>query len=68
MFKILTPGTSTGVKTGIVCSSLQKNAHDKIIEDMGIQSKYDTKIENCNYIANELLKINRLTMNPEYKP
>lgn len=68
VFKILTPGISTGVKTGIVCSSLQKSAQDKIIEDMGLQSKYNTKIENCNYIANELLKINRLTMYPEYKP
>ena len=67
-FKILTPGSSSAIKTGIVCSSLQKSAHNKIIEEMGIPSIYDSKIENCNYIALELLKMNRISLNPEWKP
>lgn len=68
VFKVLTPGNSIGVKTGIVCSSLNKQDMRSVIERMGIPYVYDTKIENCNYIARELLKMKRISINPEYKP
>ena len=68
IFKILAAGVSVGKRTGINCNSLQKKEHSNILENMSISNKYDTKVDSCNAIALELLKINRLTLYPEYKP
>jgi hypothetical protein len=69
VFKLLTAGSSVGKKTGIVCSSLQKKSHDDILNQMGIrQNLSDTKENSCIFIAQELLKINRISIIPEYKP
>jgi hypothetical protein len=67
-FKLLTAGSSVGVKTGIVCTSLQKQAQDNILKELGVNKIYDTKAENCQQIAIQLFKLNRLTIYPEYKP
>jgi len=68
IFKILAAGSSVGKRTGINCNSLQKKEHSDILEKLSVTDKYDTKVDNCNAIALELLKINRLTLYPEYKP
>jgi|694.fasta_scaffold00446_18 hypothetical protein len=68
VFKLLTAGASKSAKTGIVCTSLQKPVHDTIMQQMGVQNMSDTKDNNCVYIAEELLKMNRMTLIPEYKP
>jgi len=69
VFKLLTAGSSAGLKTGIVCTSLQKGAQDTILRQIGIPNDSNaTKVDTCNYIASELLKINRMTLYPEYKP
>jgi hypothetical protein len=69
VFKLLTPGEAYGKKTGIVCTSLHKPQHMKIMEDlkMSITGKY-TKEGNCNNIANYLYKSNRISLNPSWKP
>lgn len=69
VFKLLTPGEAYGKKTGIVCTSLHKPQHMKIMEDLKISivGKY-TKEGNCNNIANYLYKMNRITLNPSWKP
>ncbi len=67
-FKILTPGTSAGLKTGMVCTSLQKPTQDKILNDLGSTNKPKTKVEYCHSIALQLLRMNRLTIYPEWKP
>ena len=67
-FKLLTAGSSIGVKTGIVCTSLQKQEQEKILNDLGNMSKFDTKAEYCHQIAKTLKTLNRLTLYPEYKP
>ena len=68
VFKLLTPGAGKSAKTGIVCTSLQKPMHDTIMQQLGIPAMNATKIDNCIYIAEELLKMNRMTLYPEYKP
>lgn len=68
VFKLLTAGVIYGKKTGIVCSSLQKNEHNKILTDLGIIDTKNTKTSYCNKIAVELAKRNRLSILPEYKP
>jgi len=68
VFKLLTPGIIYGKKTGIVCNSLQKNEHNKIFTDLGLEDIKNTKQSYCNKIAIELAKRNRLTLLPEYKP
>jgi hypothetical protein len=68
VFKLLTPGVIYGKKTGIVCTSLQKNEHNKILTDLGIEDIKNTKTSYCNKIAIELAKRNRLSILPEYKP
>lgn len=67
-FKILRSGESVGKRTGIVCTSISLGEYPKILEKIGIKDKYKTKIDNCMIIAKELLKINRLTLFPLYKP
>lgn len=68
VFKLLTPGVIYGKKTGIVCTSLQKNEHNKILTDLGVEDLKNTKTSYCNKIAVELAKKNRLSILPEYKP
>ena len=68
IFKILAAGVSVGKRTGINCTSLQKKEHSNILENIGSSNKYDTKVDSCNAIALELLKIKRITLYPEYKP
>jgi hypothetical protein len=68
VFKLLTAGAGKSAKTGIVCTSLQKPMHDTIMHQMGVQVVSDTKEGNCTYIAEELLKMNRMSLLPEYKP
>jgi hypothetical protein len=68
VFKLLTAGAGKSAKTGIVCTSLQKPMHDTIMQQLGIPVINETKIDNCIYIAEELLKMNRMTLYPEYKP
>jgi len=67
VFKLLTPGIIYGKKTGIVCTSLQKKDHSQIFNDLGIIEGKHTKISYCITIANELMKIGRLLLLPEYK-
>jgi hypothetical protein len=68
VFKIFTPGHSVGKKTGIDCTSVKKNDHIKIIEDLGNMYKDGTKIQNCITIANELMEKGRMTLLPSYIP
>jgi len=68
LFKILTAGVAYGKKTGIVCTSLHKPQHIKILSDLGIPNNKLTKEKYCITIANELYKINRITLNPPWKP
>ena len=67
VFKLLTAGIIYGKKTGIVCTSLQKKDHSQIFNDLGIKEGKHTKISYCITIANELMKIGRLLLLPEYK-
>jgi hypothetical protein len=68
IFKILTPGEAFGKKTGIVCTSLHKPQHQKIMNDLKIPIGKYTKENNCLIIANELYKLNRMTLYPSWKP
>lgn len=68
VFKILTAGSSVGTKTGIVCSSLQKQAQDAILRELGFNQTFTTKAEYCHNIALQLYGMKRLTLYPEYKP
>ena len=68
VFKLLTTGVIYGKKTGIVCTSLKKPEHVKIFNQLNIKDEKNTKFSYCNTIAIELLKLNRLTLLPEYKP
>jgi hypothetical protein len=68
VFKLLTQGVIYGKKTGIVCTSLKKKEHGKIMEELSLEDKGNTKDEYCNKIAIELYKINRMTILPIYKP
>ena len=58
LFKILTAGVAYGKKTGIVCTSLHKPQHIKMLSDLGIPNNKLTKEKYCITIANELYKIN----------
>ena len=70
VFKILTPGEAFGKKTGIVCTSLHKPQHQKIMEDLklSMSDAKSTKENNCNAIAVHLYKTNRISLNPNWKP
>ena len=68
VFKILTPGEAFGKKTGIVCTSLHKPQHQKIMNDLKIPPGKYTKENNCLIIATELYKLNRMTLYPQWKP
>jgi hypothetical protein len=67
-FKLLTPGEAYGKKTGIVCTSLHKPQHRQIINDLNMSDGKFTKDNYCHNIATELYKINRISLNPEWKP
>jgi hypothetical protein len=67
-FKLLTAGSSIGVKTGIVCTSLQKQEQDTILKELGVNQTFETKAEYCYQIAFNLMQKKRLTLFPEYKP
>ena len=67
IFKILTAGPSTGAKTGIECSSLQKRTQEEILKQLGSQV-FENKIKNCNEIAVNLIRLKRATLYPVYKP
>ena len=70
-FKLLTTDVVYGKKTGIVCSYLKKGDHLSIMKQLNLNvntSEKNTKFTFCNKIAIELLKINRLTILPDYKP
>ena len=68
IFKILSPGSGNGKKTGMNCLSLKKNEHANILKQLRVEDKNNTKIKYCNIISIELLKINRILLLPEYKP
>jgi len=70
VFKLLTPGIISADKTGMVCTSFKKDMHEKILNDLGINNKSEklNKYIYCNRIANELYKIKRILILPEYKP
>ena len=68
IFKILSPGSSVGKKTGINCTSLKKNEHVNIYEQLHLTNIKNTKFTYCHNIALELLNINRLLLYPIYKP
>ena len=68
VFKLLIPGPSKGAKTGIVCSSIQKNVQDNVLQQLGTTEKFTNKNENCHQIALQLIKNERITFYPEYKP
>ena len=67
-FKLFTPGEAYGKKTGIVCTSLHKPQHRQIITDLNMTDGKFTKDNYCHNIATELYKINRISLNPEWKP
>ena len=67
IFKILTAGPSTGAKTGIECSSLQKGTQEQILKQLGSQI-FENKNANCREIAVNLIRSKRATLYPEYKP
>ena len=68
IFKILTPGSAIGKKTGIACVSLKKNEHANIFKQLHIEDKHNTKNTYCKNIAIQLLNIQRILLYPEYKP
>ena len=68
VFKLFTIGESAGKKTGIDCTSLKKNEHTNIFQELGIPDIDGTKLQNCTVIANELLAKDRITLLPLYKP
>ena len=67
VFKILTSGSSTGNKTGIVCTSLNKKIQEDILKVLGNDNISD-KVSNCKNIALDLYIKKRITIYPEYKP
>lgn len=68
VFKLLTSGVIYGKKTGIVCTSLKKKEHKKIIDELKLLDEKNTKDTYCNKIAIALYKVNRLSLLPVYKP
>lgn len=68
LFKIITPGEAYGKKTGIVCSYLHKPQHKKLMESLSIPDGKYTKEGYCMTIAEELYKIDRITLYPQWKP
>ena len=67
-FKLFTPGETHGKKTGIVCTSLHKPQHRTIITKLNMPDGKFTKDNYCLNIAAELYRINRISLNPEWKP
>jgi hypothetical protein len=67
-FKLFTPGEAYGKKTGIVCTSLHKPQHRQIINNLKMTDGKFTKENYCLNIAAELYRINRISLNPEWKP
>ena len=67
-FKLFTPGETHGKKTGIVCTSLHKPQHRTIITALNMPDGKFTKDNYCLNIAAELYRINRISLNPEWKP
>jgi len=68
VFKILRPGVGAGIKTGMVCSSIEKEEQEVILATLGNKNKYENKKQYCHQIASQLVKLNRISINPEYKP
>jgi hypothetical protein len=68
VFKVLTSGSSIGIKTGMVCTSLTKSMQDKVMEELGMDNKVSTKSDNCHQIAMRMYATGRISTNPEYKP
>lgn len=68
IFKLFTIGEAAGKKTGIDCTSLKKNEHTDIFNELNIRDIDGTKQQNCVVIANELMLKDRLTLLPYYKP
>jgi len=68
VLKILTTGTMTGEKTGMVCQSFKKNQHSKMFKELGLKDEKNNKESYCYKIATELYKKNRIILLPEYKP
>ena len=68
VFKLFTIGISSGIKKGIVCTSLKKPNHIEIFKQLNIKEDNIKKTSYCNKIAIELMKIKRMTLIPEYKP
>ena len=68
LFKIITPGEAYGKKTGIVCSYLHKPQHKKLMETLSLPDGKYTKDGYCMTIAEELYKINRISLYPSWKP
>jgi len=68
LFKIITPGEAYGKKTGIVCSYLHKPQHKKLMESLSLPDGKYTKESYCMTIAEELYKINRISLFPSWKP
>ena len=68
VFKILTAGNAVGKKTGIVCTSLHKPQHEKLFDELELKKGKFTKNQYCSNIAAHLYKINRISLNPSWKP
>lgn len=68
VFKVITTGSSIGVKTGMVCTSLAKSMQDKVMEELGMNNKVSTKADNCHQISIKMYELGRISINPEYKP
>jgi len=68
VFKILSTGTMTGEKTGMVCQSFKKTDHSKMFKELGLVDNKNNKESYCYKIATELYKKNRIILLPEYKP
>ena len=70
-FKIINNTRGDVKNTGIVCNTLLKPSLDIIISDYNINftgKKKKTKPEICKFIAQNMLKVNRLILYPLYKP
>ena len=52
----------------MVCSSIEKEEQEAILASLGNKNKYENKKQYCHQIALQLVKLNRISINPEYKP
>lgn len=64
-FKILSVGDGV---TGMDCLSFSLTQHEKILNDLNNKEFKKNKNENCKNISLQLMKLNRLTTFPLYKP